>query len=189
MNISNATTLLGPRPVAASAFSLVEVTIAIGIFAFVIVGIIGLFPAALRQRSDAALETRATMIAQQIFEGLRGSPSLSEARMPDEVNPQREDGAQFSLGIKDLKSGPLVLGYSRQGTTVNHVYDNDSIWQNGDSGGVVAQQSLVTIARIEATPVAMTPRLYSVTVDVSAPPELPADKRRTETFTDLVYSP
>ena len=33
------------------AFSLVEVVIAIGLFAFVIVGILGLFPAALRIRS------------------------------------------------------------------------------------------------------------------------------------------
>ena len=44
-------------------FSLVEVTIAIGIFAFVIVGILGLLPAGMRLRADSAADTRAVLIA------------------------------------------------------------------------------------------------------------------------------
>ena len=38
-------------PRGGEAFSLVEVTVAIGIFAFVIVGIIGLFPTALKMQA------------------------------------------------------------------------------------------------------------------------------------------
>ena len=50
-----------------AGFSLVEVTVAIGIFAFVVVGVLGLLPTALRMRAESAQETRAVMIATGAF--------------------------------------------------------------------------------------------------------------------------
>jgi type II secretory pathway pseudopilin PulG len=193
MNSPRNSVIQGPEPLRrrGAAFSLVEVTIAMGLFAFVIVGIIGLFPAALRNRSEAALDTRAAMIAQQIFEGLTASPSLDKALMPDEIEPQRQEEDQGSLAVKDLKSGPKILGYAEQGTTVNNIYDNDSVWANGDNSDTVRQQSIVLMARVAATPLSSLPanRVYLVEVDVSTPPMLPADKRRTRSFSQVVYSP
>jgi len=58
------------------AFSLIEVVLAIGIIAFAIVGIIGLMPVALKTSQVSQRETRATFIAQSIFNDLRaGAPT------------------------------------------------------------------------------------------------------------------
>ena len=60
---------------------MVEVTVAIGIFAFVVVAILGLFPAALRLRTDSALETRAVMIANELFASVRASTNISNVTL------------------------------------------------------------------------------------------------------------
>lgn len=57
-----------------SAFSLVEVTLAIGIIAFALVGIMALFPAATKAALESQRETRATFIAQQILADLTSGP-------------------------------------------------------------------------------------------------------------------
>jgi type II secretory pathway pseudopilin PulG len=95
-------------------FSLVEVTIAIGIFAFVIVAILGLFPVALKQRSDSALETRAVLVAQQVFESIRASPSSSSIFLPPLLNLS---GSSNSLTSMNLSGFPLSLRYGSAGPT------------------------------------------------------------------------
>jgi uncharacterized protein (TIGR02598 family) len=59
------------RVVARRGFSLIEIVIAIGIIAFAIVGIMGLFPVAMRSALESQRETRAAVIAQQIFSDLQ----------------------------------------------------------------------------------------------------------------------
>ena len=60
-------------------FSLVEVSIALGIMAFALVGIMALFPTALRSARESQQETRATFIARQIFADLNASESPTNA--------------------------------------------------------------------------------------------------------------
>jgi type II secretory pathway pseudopilin PulG len=163
------------------AFSLVEVTVAIGIFAFVIVAIMGLFPAALRQKADAALETRSVMIAQQIIGGIRAGGSVSNALSSDY---SIKWGENKNPSVRDLTRG-LVLGFSRDGTTVNHIWDGTAAWENTDVGP--AGQSITTKAFVSADNVA--PGLYDVSVQVGYPANLPADKRRVQRFRTLVSSP
>ena len=52
-------------------FSLVEVVLALAVIAFALVGIMGLFPVAMKSAQESQRETRATLIAQQIFADLR----------------------------------------------------------------------------------------------------------------------
>lgn len=57
-------------------FSLIEVVMALGIISFAIVGIMGLFPIAMRSALESQQETRAAQIAQQVFSDLNaGRPS------------------------------------------------------------------------------------------------------------------
>lgn len=55
-------------------FSLIEVVLALGIISFALVGIMGLFPIALKSSQESQRETRATIIAQQIVNDLRSLP-------------------------------------------------------------------------------------------------------------------
>ena len=161
-------------------FSLVEVTIAIGIFAFVIVAILGLFPVALRQRSDAALETRAVLVAQQIFESIRGSSNTNSIFLPPLFNMS---GTNNTLTSQNLSSFPLALRYGRQRTAA---FDSAgaSEWTDGSSS-VTAD----ALARISISPVAGVSGLYRATVDYGRPASLPEAKRKNFSFTKLVIMP
>lgn len=55
----------------ARAFSLIEIVLALGIISFAIVGIMGLFPAAMKSAQESQRETRAALIARQIFSDLK----------------------------------------------------------------------------------------------------------------------
>ena len=167
-------------PRAVGGFSLVEVTIAIGIFTFVIVAILGLFPVALRQRSDAATETRAVLIAQQVFGGIQAN-SLTNALCSDY---SIKWDASKNPSLQNLTNG-LVLGFSDKGTTVNHIFSGTSAWDSTDVGPPA--QSITTKAFVSTTNVA--PGLYAVSVRVGYPAYLPADKRRVQNFSPLISSP
>lgn len=164
-----------------AGFSLVEVTIAIGIFAFIVVGILGLFPAALRQRTEAAVETRAVLIAQQVFGGVAATGAVTNALSADYSIKWDEPK---SPSLRNLADG-LVLGFAQNGTTVNHIFSATNSWASTDVGP--PEQNITTKALVVASNVA--PNLYSVVVEVGYPANLPADKRRLQRFYSLVYAP
>jgi len=157
-----------------AAFSLVEVTIAIGIFAFVIVGIVGLFPVGVRQREDSALETRAVMISRQIFESIEAAGNLTNVNLAV--------GEDERVAV-DLVAQPLVLGYEVDGTApgVNFQGDIDK-WDSGYVEQDVTTKSLVSTTNLGG-------QLYRVDVQVGYPAILPADKRRVYSFSRLAYTP
>lgn len=169
----------------ADGFSLIEVTVAMGIFAFVIVGIIGLFPVAMRQQADAAFETRAKIIGEQIFQGIEASASLDNVFLP----PLIDAGEDGKLQQRGLKSGPILLGFAQGGTALNHIYPGVGEWDSGDLGSGTAQQNVTYLARARVEQEGGNPALQRVTVEVGYPATLPVAARRNETFTKLVYSP
>jgi len=157
-----------------AGFSLVEVTIAIGIFAFVIVGIVGLLPVGFKQRQDAALETRAVMIGRQIFESIDAAGTLSS------VNVSVGEDERVQVNLVD---GPLVLGYERDGTAPGVNFKGDA----GKWSSEYVEQDVVT--KSIATATNLGGGLYRVDVDVGFPAMLPVDKRRIYSFSRLVYQP
>jgi uncharacterized protein (TIGR02598 family) len=164
-----------------AGFSLVEVTIAIGLFAFVLVGILGLYPAALRQRADAAHELRSTLIAQQVFEGVRAANSVTSALSSD-YSIKWEDADQKPSRLDYLQG--VVLGFSANGTTVNHIFDSTNAWASADIGP--PDQDITTKALVVASNV--SPGLYALTLQVGYPANLPAANRRSQTFQTYVYT-
>lgn len=168
------------RPVtsaAASAFSLVEVTIAIGIFAFVIVAIMGLFPVALKQRGDSAFETRAVLIARQIFETVEAAGTLTDVVLTRGEN----DIVRTNISNITNASTPLVLGYEYRGTEPGVCYANDPV--NRWSSQTIEQDET---AKARVTAAVVTNNLLRLTVDVGEPANLPADKRRIVSFSTLI---
>jgi len=181
---------------ASGGFSLVEIAVAVGLFAFGVVGVIGLFPAALAQRADAARDTRARLIAEQIFEALGGSNTEalvkdnenSEIVLPPLINMGTEQGdnapGEGDLRRKKIKGFfPFCLGFGEMGTTAVRDIPGDGMWKNGVSGEAADSFYIAIITR-EATGMA---NLYKVDVQVGYPGKLPADKRRNVSFTSLIY--
>jgi len=170
------------------AFSLVEVTIAIGIFAFVIVGVMGLLPAGMRMRADAAADTRGVLISEELFAAVRASPSLSNVVVRD--GPGLQSGNNRTI---NLLSGQSVLGYPSQTTVPYWSFDKNpgSSWTNaGGADAEVAQSAanaIDTLTRLTATN--LGGGLYRVNVEVRAPASIPLTNSRTSLFSTLIYSP
>lgn len=171
---------------ALGGFSLVEVTIAIGIFAFVVVGIIGLFPTALRLRSESALDTRAYMIAQQLFASVQGSLNISNASFRD--GPAMGPGNTRNT---NLLTGPVVLGYQVRSAMPYYYYFQNpgAAWTNAGGADAQIAQSTVNeidaLARLSATLVTNIPgvtNLYQIRVEVRSPATLPLTNTRPVTF-------
>jgi type II secretory pathway pseudopilin PulG len=61
---------VNPVRIRRAAFSLIEIVLALGIISFALVGIMGLFPVAMKSAQESQRETRSAHIAQQIFSDL-----------------------------------------------------------------------------------------------------------------------
>lgn len=167
-----------------AGFSLVEVTIAIGIFAFVIVAILGLFPVALRQRSDAALETRAVLVAQQIFESIRGSTNTNAIFLPPSIEGQNNTNNVLANVSTSLAAFPVLLRYGSKGTTRLGGLGTADQWANGST-----DSSSDALAQIRIEAVGGSGELYRATVGYGRPASLPEAKRKNFTFTKLFFIP
>ena len=172
----------------ADAFSLVEVTVAIGIFAFVAVGVLGLMPAALRQRAEAALDTRSVLIAEELFASVRASPSVTKVTFRD--GPGLRPGNNRTV---DILNRPAVLGYPSQTTVPYWSFDRNpgGSWTNADGTDTEVTQSAVNaievLARLSAANVGGN--LYQVTVEVRSPASLALTNTRPNIFTAFIHSP
>jgi type II secretory pathway pseudopilin PulG len=167
-------------------FSLVEVTVAIGIFAFVAIGILGLLPAALRLRAESAQETRAAMIAEEMLGAVTSGSSLTNILIRQ--GPGLNDAGEYKPPLNlTLDANTYVFGYPSQTTIPNWRYrDNpDSVWNNGTTEG--AGNSITTLARISSTTAG--PKMRRVMVEVRSPATLPLKSSRPTTFSTLVYAP
>ena len=175
----------------ASGFSLVEITVAIGIFAFVAVGILGLLPAALKIRNDSAQETRAAMIAGELFGAIQAGGGLTNMLVRD--GPAGESRNESAI---NLITGPLLVGYTGR-TTVPYFLWHSSratannplpTWRNGiNSTPDAVGNDIQTLAYLSATNI--SPGLYQVTCEVRSPATLALTNTKPVTFTTLVASP
>ncbi len=183
----------GGRNTATAGFSLVEVTVAIGIFAFVAVGILGLLPAALKQRADSSRETRAVLIAEELFAAVQAASTVTNVIM--------RDGPALSARNNEpenLLQGPVVLGYPSQTSVPYGLFSRrrgfnpDSIWQTSQLPSWAAGNDIDTLARLSATlytNTGITNGLYQIMVQVRSPATVPSGRSQPVTFTSLLYLP
>jgi type II secretory pathway pseudopilin PulG len=171
------------RPFSSSrAFTLIESVIAIGIFAFVIVGILGLFPAGMKRRADAGAEARARIIAESIFEAIKASDSPERVKLPQAV--KAEDGRLpvFNFNITKNK----LVGFSQDGTALNWAWPDGNIspWETGENeeGNDITTKALISTKKEKGN-------LYRVTVRVGTPASLPAKNMTIFSFTSYALFP
>jgi len=168
-----------------SAFSLVEVAVAIGIFAFVAVGILGLLPTAMKMRAASAQETRAAMISQELFSSILAASSLTNVIVRD--GPGLKANNNQSI---DLAGEVVVLGYPPNTTVPYGLWSSDrgnnpdEVWETGQLPGWAVQNGIQTLARLSATnfPTSWSTNLYKVTCEVRTPASLPLENSRPAIF-------
>lgn len=174
-----------------TGFSLVEVTVAIGIFAFVAVGILGLLPAALKQRADSSRETRATLIADELFATLHAANSITNVVFRDGPKLAISNSQKINL----LSADGVVIGYPPQTSVPFYLWggqrerDTAGAWVRGELPPDAQNNNIEALAKMSAAAVPDNPGLYRVTVEVRAPANVPLTNTPTITFSTLAYLP
>jgi type II secretory pathway pseudopilin PulG len=167
---------------AKAGFSLVEVTVAIGIFAFVVVGILGLLPAGMRLQQESAAESRALMIAEELMASVDASPSLRQVVVRDGPALQSRNNS-----VVDVISGPVVLGYPARTSVPFGLWhpsrsnSPEDVWDGGILPTWAIDNDIQTLSRLSATQV--SPGLYQVRIEVRAPANVPANNTTPTVFT------
>lgn len=97
----------------APGFSLIEIVLALGIISFALVGIMGLFPVAMRSAQESQRETRAAQIAMQIFNDLKSAPATNTfiAKSTNFTSPQ--------VSVNLSQSSSNWISYSINGTPLS----------------------------------------------------------------------
>ena len=151
-----------------AGFSLVEVVLALGVIAFAITGIMGLFPVAMRTALESQRETRATLIARKIFSDL-------EASTPD--------GLLIALGTDLTSVSSFISPKPSLTNSWQHVisYDNDGLPLGNGTNSAAS-----FLASIQCSPNTPITGLSRIQVDVMTPALAPAALRTTNTFVSLL---
>lgn len=105
------------------AFSLIEIVLALGIISFALVGIMGLFPVAMKSAQESQRETRAAQIAQQIFTDLKTSTPTNTfiAKSTNVLDPQ----ISVNLGAPSSN----VVSYTAEGTPLAEGVSLEAIYR------------------------------------------------------------
>lgn len=161
------------NPVKISAFSLIEVALALAVIAFAITGIMGLFPVALKSAQESQRETRATFIAQQIFNDLKASPRTN---LFIATGTNLLDAASFvSPRPSFTNAWSNSVGFDPAGLPVESLANPAS-----------PQSSVSFVANISSTPNTPVSGLARVQVDVETPAQAAATNRSKYTFVTLM---
>jgi len=134
-------------------FSLIEIVLAIGVISFAIVAIMGMFPVALRSAQESQRETRAALIAQDIYSNI-GSVSGTNRVIPI--------GTNSWVPVNLATTNSFSLGYDQDGnilgsgTPVGAIFRADvSVSPDNPIAGISKVQTIV------ASPAAAPTNSYS----------------------------
>jgi type II secretory pathway pseudopilin PulG len=168
-----------------NGFSLVEIVIAIGLFAFVAVAILSLFSVALKMRADSNLETKSFIIAEELFASIRMAGGINKAMF--------RDGPALAIRnnqLVDLRKDSVVIGYPNDTTVPFGLWhsargqDPKKVWENGDLEAWALANQITTLAYLRAIP-SGAPNLYKVICEVRSPATLPLNKSKVNSYTTL----
>jgi uncharacterized protein (TIGR02598 family) len=150
-----------------SAFSLIEVVLALGIISFAIVGIIGMMPVAVKSAGDSMRETDATLIARRVF---------AELKTGTGGNRTLFISANGTTNLNLAATSTNNLAFSEDGLP-QALFLSTNAPDNADYD-YYAQISVLTNT-------GMT-NLSRVQVDVAYPAAAPAARRTTNSFVTLI---
>jgi uncharacterized protein (TIGR02598 family) len=153
-----------------SAFSLIEIVLAVGIISFALVGIIGLFPTAINSALESQRQTQAALIAKRLFTDLKSPKPFI----------QKEGEKPKSSDFPNLS-----------GHTVTKVtYDEGGALPGQFSGkGQLTTGSPVYLATVEITPDTPSEGLTTVQVDIATPANADISHQSIYRFVSILDTP
>jgi type II secretory pathway pseudopilin PulG len=158
-----------------SGFSLVEVVIAIGLFSFVVVGIIGMFSIGLRQQGNWANNFSAVYATQQVMAYIDSKTNLADAApILSNIPTTNVFGLSASWDTNAINANVT--------NSTNFSAFDSSKWDTG-----VSEDGIVSLVRVISRPLGAG--LYEIQIDVAYPAAAPSSNRQVETFSTLVNKP
>lgn len=166
-----------PKRSLQEANTLLEILVALALFASVAISLLVLFPMAQRSERESSAETRATLIASSIMETLE-HPSAKGLLL---------------LEIGRTNATPLWMeldSHPTNKTTQSVVYNSSCEplrpLTSQEQLGPISDHEATTIATISLTPKASIPFLSTVEVEVATPASAPAPNRTIHRFVRLL---
>jgi len=156
-------------------FSLVEVVLALGVISFALVGIMGLFPVALKSAQESQRETRATLIAQQIFSDLRTRTGTNRLVVR---GPSAANASSLITNFSLAANTNLILSYDADGNG-----RTDQISPGAFSDAVPDAAFLASVAVDTNTGI---PKISRVQATIEAPAAAASTNRSKYTFVTLM---
>jgi uncharacterized protein (TIGR02598 family) len=155
-----------------SGFSLIEVVIAVGLFAFAAVGIVAMFPMGLRKQNQMANNFAAVQAANQVM------AFIDSATNKEAASPILSNTATTNVfGISAFWETNATNANMTNPTNFSTV--NSSNWTTG-----VSEIGMNSLVRVISEP--LGGGLYRITFDVSYPAAAAFSNRQVERFSTLV---
>lgn len=160
-----------------SAFSLVEIILALGVISFALVGIMGLFPVALKSATSSQRETQMGVIARSIFTDLISQNGPARKLYLGSESDPAKPGTSANLDLAQ-NNATLYLGFSREGTPLSTPVNATQYDTGKSDAGYLAK---VTVTRL--TP--PNEKLSRVEIVVGSPGVAAASRRETKSFVTM----
>ena len=152
-------------------FSLIEIVLALGVIAFALVGIMGLFPVAMKSAEESQRETRATLIAQRIF---------SDLRVASGPNRFVTSGSNDVTNAVNLASGTSVfLAFNTNGVPVTAI-------PGGTFSNSYTDAAATFLAAVSVDTNTGTANLSRVQATIESPSAAPSANRSKYLFVTLM---
>jgi uncharacterized protein (TIGR02598 family) len=177
-----------------SAFTLIEVVLAIGIMSFALVGILGLFPVALETAQDSKAETQIALLAQRIEADLRslqqsgvdgtGNPTWTARVFNGPSGTNATSAADYqNINLLATSASTLTLAYVRD-ANLELVPKGSTVSTGEYTSGVNGAEFLARITTQYNTP--EHPNLCTVLITLETPGNAPETARKKQTFFTLM---
>jgi uncharacterized protein (TIGR02598 family) len=160
----------------AKGFSLVEVTLALGVMAFALVGIMAMFPIAMESARTSQQETRATFIAQAIFSDLSAGTNAAGRLLATGTNLTAASD-RTPVNLADPRQ--IIIGYDEEGTPVGT--NTPSAFTNA-----MPNPRWIYATRVSISTNGLISGLSRVEVEVTAPASAPLTNRSVHPFITLL---
>lgn len=161
--------------ISSAGFSLVEIVLALSVIAFALVGIMGLFPVAMKSAQESQRETRATLIARQIFSDLRVFSGTNRLLVR---GPSVTDTASLITNFILANNSTVYLAFDSEGRGVTNNLAGSTF-----SNSVADATFLAAVAVDTNTGVS---NLSRVQTTIETPAAAPSTNRSKYTFVTLM---
>lgn len=161
-----------------AAFSLLEILVALGLFAIAIAGLLALFPIALHSDKESEEETRSLFIASGVMEALNSGEGHGIFQLAT--------GMSNSVPVLEIlspsKNSFFFIAYNTSCEPIRKLTASEAELPVNDPNA----SAIVTLALISKPPL---PGLLTAEVTIASPASAPASGRSTKHFTRLVAVP